>query len=116
MTYNIGGRTTISCFSCAVRFHNTAVTGELYLDQWPGVGGIPQIEGEGSVTVTGQTIWRQAVIGHSGNYFNSGPITVEMQGGLDLQTGLSRIMRDAIVRNHGEAVYSGGTVNGPVEL
>ncbi len=107
MTYNIGGRTTLSCFGCAVRFHTTAVTGELALLPWDGQ--IPQIEGEGSLTVTGQTLWHQGVIGHTGNYSHNGPITVEMQGGLTLYGLSSQIMHDAIVRNHGAAVYNAGS-------
>jgi len=107
MTYAIGGRTTVNCFACAVRFHTNAVTGELALLPWEGQ--FPQIDGEGTLTVTGQTLWSQGVIGHTGNYWNNGPITVDMHGGLTLYGLGSHIMRDAIVRNHGEAVYNGGS-------
>jgi hypothetical protein len=107
MTYHIGGRTTLWCFSCAVRFHATAVTGELALLPWEGT--FPQIEGEGALTVTGQTLWHQGVIGHTGNYGNNEPITVEMQGGLTLYGLQSHIAHDAIIRNHSEAVYNAGS-------
>ena len=109
-TYNLSGRTSIHCFNCSVQFHNAAVTGELALIPWYEgiVAGIPQLEGEGSVTVTGLTLWQQGVIGHTGNYINNGPITVNMQGGLELSSLVSRIMRDAVIRNHGEAVFSSG--------
>jgi hypothetical protein len=107
MTYQIGGWTTLACNSCAVRVHTDAVTGDLYIGN-PSENWFPQLEGEGSLTVTGLFDWRQGVIGHTGNYFNTRPITVDAQGGMNLHSGVSRMTRDAVIHNHGEAIFSSG--------
>ncbi len=108
MTYQIGGRTTVQCFSCVVSWNAQGVTGELallpfFVPPFPTRG---QIAGEGSITVTGQTLWDQGIIGQLGPV--NTPITVEMQGGIALYGNHMHIESLATVRNHGVAVYSGG--------